>query len=310
VGDTPPGLLDFAEQTGALTPLSGDPTFRTALSSTISHGEGYAQSLATWHANLGWVQERLDNIQLVLLPVSIIEAGIVAGVEAGARATIGAGIKAGVKVAATQAATATAVIGGTYLGGQIAKDFGATDNQVNIAVRIASLAWLATTARAQAAARANGPAVTPDVVPQLNDVPVAPNYDPNLVAGANPNGLRQRVVTSPTAGEGGVYLKPEAGRTKVGSTDDFLGRYPANVPNGIEVEIPQTRFGPPQGVDDSAYPWTAGAQRRFDEEYVDRITPANVRYRSANARSSVSQDKWSKFRQIFGYGDLPSDFGF
>jgi RHS repeat-associated protein len=134
------------------------------------------------------------------------------------------------------------------------------------------------------------------------------HYDPNQVAGPNPNGLQQRVVSSPTAGEGGVYLKPEAGRTKVGSTGDFRGRYG---PNGnIEVEIPQTRTGPPPGVDDSAYPWSARAQRRFDEEYVDRITPPNVRYRDPlNPRSPVDPNNWTDFRHIFGYGDLPPDFG-
>ncbi|MCA8988943.1 MAG: hypothetical protein KDA78_14950, partial [Planctomycetaceae bacterium] len=45
-------------------------------------------------------------------------------------------------------------------------------------------------------------------------------------------------VTSPTAGEGGVYIKPHGGRTKVGSTGDFEGRYGPNAKPGIEVEIP------------------------------------------------------------------------
>jgi hypothetical protein len=107
---------------------------------------------------------------------------------------------------------------------------------------------------------------------------------------------------------GGVYLKPHLGKTKIGSTDDFMGRYGSNAREGIEVEIPQTRNGPPAGVDDSAYPWTARAQRRFDEEYVDRITPPSVRYRGPNGKSPVSQDKWLKYRHIFGYGDLPADF--
>jgi hypothetical protein len=131
-----------------------------------------------------------------------------------------------------------------------------------------------------------------------------------LVPGPNPNGLRQRTVTSPTPGEGGVYLKPQGGRTKIGSTGDFEGRYGANAKPGIEVEIPQTRNGPPAGVDDSAYPWSARAQRRFDEEYIDRITPPDARFRAPNARSPVDPDKWDKYRHIFGYGDLPSNFGF
>jgi hypothetical protein len=136
------------------------------------------------------------------------------------------------------------------------------------------------------------------------------HYDPNLVPGPNPNGLRQRAVTSPTAGEGGVYLRPEGGKTKIGSTGDFQERYGPRAPDGIEVEIPQTRQGPPSGVADSAYPWTARAQRRFDEAYVDRLTPANVRYRAPdNPKPPVSQENWDLYRHIFGYGDLPSNFG-
>jgi len=91
-------------------------------------------------------------------------------------------------------------------------------------------------------------------------------YDPNVVAGPNPNQLRQRAVSKPTAKEGGVYLKPMEGKTKIGSADDFSTRYGKDAIDGIEVEIPQTRFGPPPGVDDSSYPWNPKAQRRFDEE--------------------------------------------
>jgi hypothetical protein len=108
-----------------------------------------------------------------------------------------------------------------------------------------------------------------------------------------------------------VYLKPEAGRTKTGSTNDFQKRYGKSPPDGIEVEIPQTRTGPPPGVDDSAHPWNAREQRRFDEEYVDRMQPPDVRYRDPNNPvSPVTQKKWEKYRHIFGYGDLPADFGY
>ncbi len=144
---------------------------------------------------------------------------------------------------------------------------------------------------------------------QTCPTPRGANYDPNLVPGPNPNGLRQRVVTSPTSGEGGVYLKPERGRTKIGSTGDFRTRYGPNAPDGIEVEIPQTRTGLPAGVDDSAYPWDARFQRRFDEEYMDRLIPPDARYRAGNARSPVDAQKWRDFRHIFGYGDLPTNFG-
>ncbi|NLX96620.1 MAG: hypothetical protein GXY83_10625 [Rhodopirellula sp.] len=137
---------------------------------------------------------------------------------------------------------------------------------------------------------------------------VAPGvvYDAGRVPGPNPNNLRQRAVVSPTAGEGGVYLKPQGGRTKVGSTGDFQGRYGANSPGGIEVEIPQSRFGP--AADDSAYRWTPRRQRRFDEEYLYRITPADVRYQAPKPVSPVDQTKWDEYRRIFGYGDLPADF--
>jgi RHS repeat-associated protein len=137
----------------------------------------------------------------------------------------------------------------------------------------------------------------------------AVDYDVQSVPGPNPNNLQQRAVTTPTTGEGGVYLKPENGRTKVGSTDDFRLRYGAKAKNGIEVEIPQTRKGP--AADDSAYQWTERRQRRFDEEYVDRMTPREIRYRDPNnAKPPVSQQKWEQYRHIFGYGDLSSDFGY
>ena len=140
-------------------------------------------------------------------------------------------------------------------------------------------------------------------------VPSNVNYEPNFVAGPNPNALQQRVVISPTAGEGGVYLKSQAGKTKVGSTGDFRGRYGPN--GGIEVEIPQTRTAPLSGVDDSAYPCTRERQLRFDEEYIDRLTPRDVRYRApTKPQPPVSQQKWDSYRHIFGYGDVPSDFGY
>ena len=115
-------------------------------------------------------------------------------------------------------------------------------------------------------------------------------YDAGRVPGPNPNNLRQRAVTTPTAGGGGVYLKPQVGRTKIGSTNDFRGRYGANAPDGIEVEIPLTRTH--AAAEDSAYRWSARRQRRFDEEYLDRITPSNVRYRDpSNPKSPVDPEK-------------------
>jgi RHS repeat-associated protein len=136
------------------------------------------------------------------------------------------------------------------------------------------------------------------------------------VGGPNPNGLRQRVVDTPTPGEGGVYLKPEETPdgmrwTKVGSTEDFAERYGRSAENAIEVEIRQTVNQKPPGVDDSEYEWTAERQRRFDEEYVDRMTPPEARYRDPdNPKSPVSTEKWARYRQIFGYGSLPENFGY
>ena len=132
-------------------------------------------------------------------------------------------------------------------------------------------------------------------------------YDANKVPGPNPNGLMQRAVTEPTVGKGGVYLKPQDGKTKVGSTGDFRIRYGAAEQNGIEVEIPLTRTGP--AADDSLYTWTARRQRRFDEEYVDRVTPVEARFRASHPKSPVDNDNWVKYRHIFGYGDLPDNFG-
>src|SRR5262245_5835403 len=135
------------------------------------------------------------------------------------------------------------------------------------------------------------------------------------VGGPNPNGLRMRVVDTPTVGEGGVYLKPQGGKTKTGSTGEFRTRYGAAAEDGIEVEIRQTRFEKAKdarGVpyDDSAYPWSPEYQRRFDEEYVDRMQPAGVRWRAGRPMSPVSQEKWRLYRHIFGYADVPENFGY
>jgi hypothetical protein len=148
------------------------------------------------------------------------------------------------------------------------------------------------------------------------NAPKGVNYDPNLVPGPNPNGLRAYPVDTPSDGVG-VYLKPHDGKTKVGSTgrgdSTFANRYSPNNPEGggpIQVEIPQTRNGPPAGVDDSEYKWTPSRQRRFDEEYVDRTIPPESRYRApTKPQSPVQQSLWDRFRHIFGYGDVQSDFG-
>lgn len=123
-----------------------------------------------------------------------------------------------------------------------------------------------------------------------------------------------RVADEPST-DVGVYLKPHDGKTKVGSTggtNTYRTRYTLTNPEGggpVEVEIPQTRFSKPAGVDDSAYEWSSARQRRFDEEYVDRVTPPSIRYRAPNARRPVDPDKRDKYRHIFGYGDVPNDFG-
>jgi RHS repeat-associated protein len=125
---------------------------------------------------------------------------------------------------------------------------------------------------------------------------------------AGPNNLVSREVNGGTPGEGGVYQFPIADKTKTGSTGDYGTRYSDD---RIQREFPQTRFGPPEGVDDSAYPWTDRRQRRFDEEYIDRTVPRDSRYRApVKPTRPVDPDKWRLYRDIFGYGDVPEDFGY
>ena len=168
----------------------------------------------------------------------------------------------------------------------------------------------ANTSRARIAAfRAQQTAGSIDTIPPGQRLIRPPYYDAGRVPGPNPNNLGQRVVTWPTRGQGGAYYKPQGGKTKAGSATDFYKRYGPNDPEGIQVEVPQTRHGPPPGVDNADY-WTPERQRRFDEEYLDRLLPPDVRYRSPRKRQRpVDQEKWDKYRHVFGYGDLPSDFG-
>jgi hypothetical protein len=131
------------------------------------------------------------------------------------------------------------------------------------------------------------------------------------VPGPNPNKLAGETVAAPSKGVGGVYTGQKGGKIKTGSTDDFSARY-RKFPEGdfkITTEYRQTRFAKPDGVDDSAYRWTARRQRRFDEEYIDRTISPEARYRSDKGDSPVSPDKWRQFRHIFGYGDVPENFG-
>ena len=121
--------------------------------------------------------------------------------------------------------------------------------------------------------------------------------------GVGPNRLVGRDVSTPTKGEGGVYQFEVDGKIKTGSTVDYNRRYSGGK---ITKEYPQTRFSKPEGVEDSAYRWTPRRQRRFDEELLDRTVPADQRYRApGNPKAPVSQDKWQRFRHIFGYGDEP-----
>jgi hypothetical protein len=133
------------------------------------------------------------------------------------------------------------------------------------------------------------------------------------VGGPNPNGLRMRVVDGPTRGEGGVYLKPLEGRTKIGSTDDFYGRTMKEkghyITEPIEVEIVRRRNGPAEN--DSRYPWDPRRQARFDEEYVDRLHSHDVKYRDpGDPKAAVSFADWVAYRGIFGYGSVSETFGY
>jgi hypothetical protein len=141
------------------------------------------------------------------------------------------------------------------------------------------------------------------------------SFPTGKLPGPNPNNLVSvKVSGNPTTGVG-VYVKKHFGKIKVGSaggTTTFRIRYVLSDPEGgcnIWYEIAQTKHGPPEGVDDSDYKWSDRRQRRFDEEYVDRLIPAGKRYRSESGDDPVTEVKWKKYRHIFGYGKVPEDFG-
>jgi hypothetical protein len=111
---------------------------------------------------------------------------------------------------------------------------------------------------------------------------------------------------------GGVYTGVKEGKIKTGSTNDFAERY-RKYPEGdfqIGTEYPQTVLEKPAGVDDSGYQWSARRQRRFDEEHIDRTIPPELRYRSDKGDRPVNPEKWNQYRQVFGYGDVPENFGY
>jgi hypothetical protein len=137
----------------------------------------------------------------------------------------------------------------------------------------------------------------------------------DLLPAPNPNALRSvKVSGNPTNGVG-VYVKKHFKLLKVGSaggTTTFRTRYTLSNPEGgcnIWYELAQTKNAKPPGVDDSEYPWNDKRQRRFDEEYVDRLIPAAMRFRSPRGDDPVDDAKWKAFKHIFGYGDMPVDFG-
>ena len=113
-----------------------------------------------------------------------------------------------------------------------------------------------------AAFRAQQTAGSIDTIPPGQRLIRPPYYDAGRVPGPNPNNLGQRVVTWPTRGQGGAYYKPQGGKTKAGSATDFYKRYGPNDPEGIQVEVPQTRHGPPPGVDNADY-WTPRAPTKI-----------------------------------------------
>ncbi len=140
------------------------------------------------------------------------------------------------------------------------------------------------------------------------------NY--NYVGGENPNKLITRRVRGNSSNGQGVYIKFHNDLVKVGMAGDetFAGRYSKTNPDGgatIEIEISQTRHGPVGGLskEDTEY-WQPDYQRRFDEEYVDKLVPKELRYRAERETRPVSQKKWDLYRHIFGYGNIPSNFGY
>jgi len=121
-----------------------------------------------------------------------------------------------------------------------------------------------------------------------------------------PNMLEGRVVNKATKGAGGGYMFEIKGKIKVGSATDYHARYGGK---NIVVEFPQTRNMPAAKAAGS-YKWTPKRQRRFDEEYLDRLVPKDLRYRAAKPKRPVQQHLWKKYRHLFGYGDIDEDFGY
>jgi RHS repeat-associated protein len=156
-----------------------------------------------------------------------------------------------------------------------------------------------------------------DLFPATSPQEYIANYP--HVGGSNPNSLiAYRVGGNPSNREG-VYIKLHHGKVKVGSAggahDRFNNRYSGKDNGGaeIEIEIPQTRTQ--AAVDDSSsdYKWSAKRQRRFDEAYIDALVPQEFRYRATSRAQPegvkpVSQENWTKYRHIFGYGSLPENF--
>lgn len=157
----------------------------------------------------------------------------------------------------------------------------------------------------------SGPANDPNCNPECEfDFPIG------QLAAPNPNTLTSTKVSGDPSGGVGVYVKKHFGKLKSGSaggTTNFRNRYRLGNPEGgcnIWYELPQTRNAAPDGLSESdgAY-WTPARQRRFDEEYVDRLIGTALRYRSEKGDAPVQMVKWRMYRHIFGYGQLPENFG-
>jgi hypothetical protein len=149
--------------------------------------------------------------------------------------------------------------------------------------------------------------------------------------GLDPNNLKSRIkkVAMPTM-ERGVYLKKhEDGLIKIGSAGGatiwFSNRYLSTAAVGttkhdygcpilyeivIDPSTPPASASLPLGGCPAAKGWNARRQRQFDEEYVQRLVPNAQKWKAKKkAQNAVNPMWWDLCRHLFGYKDVPVNFG-
>jgi hypothetical protein len=146
------------------------------------------------------------------------------------------------------------------------------------------------------------------------------DFDVGLLPDPNPNSLVSVKVSGDPSTEVGVYVLMYNGAVKVGSTGGsktFRTRYSLSDPEGgcnIWYEIKQVTWSAAQSRDPkdakTCSNWSPRAQRRYDEEFVDRLISNSAKYRSSKGSAPVKPYKWMRCRYIYGYETLPATFGF